>query len=52
MKVLDGGEGTARQTRRCLSERGWLRCGEGSVKMENSSGRQELLELGMELLRR
>ena len=52
VKVLDGGEGTARQTRKCLAERDWLRCGEGSVKMENSSGRQELLDLGMELLNR
>ena len=50
VKVLDGGEGTARQTRRCLAERGWLRCGEGSVKMENSSGRPELLALGKKLL--
>lgn len=48
--VLDGGAGTARQTRRCLEERGWLRQGEGSVQMENSSGRRELLELGMRLL--
>ena len=48
--ILDGGEGTARQTRRCLEERGWLRRGEGSVQMENSSGRRELLELGMRLL--
>ena len=52
VKVLDGGEGTARQTRRCLEERGWLREGEGSLQMENSSGRRELLELGMELLRK
>ena len=48
--ILDGGEGTARQTRRCLEERDWLRQGEGSVQMENSSGRRELLELGMRLL--
>ena len=50
VKVLDGGEGTARQTRRLLEERGWLGNGEGSLRMENSSGRQELLRLGMELL--
>ena len=48
--VLDGGAGTARQTRRCLAERGWLRQGDGSVQMENSSGKRELLELGMRLL--
>ena len=52
VKVLDGGAGTARQTRRLLEERGWLRSGEGSLKMENSSGRQALLDLGMELLQK
>ena len=52
VKVLDGGAGTARQTKRLLEERGWLRKGEGSLKMENSSGRQELLDLGMELLKK
>ena len=50
VKVLDGGEGTARQTRRCLAERGWLRGGEGSVTIENSSGRPELLALSRKLL--
>jgi len=52
VKVLDGGEGTARQTKRLLEERGWLRKGTGCVKMENSSRKQELLDLGMELLRK
>jgi hypothetical protein len=33
-----------------VEERGWLRSGSGSIKMENSCGRQELLDLGMELL--
>ena len=50
VQVLDGGAGTARQTKRLLEERGWLRTGEGSLRMENSSGKRELLELGMELL--
>ena len=50
VKILDGGEGTARQTKRCLEENGWLRQGEGSVQMENSSGKRQLIELGMELL--
>ena len=50
--VLDGGAGTARQTRRLLQERNLLRTGEGSLKMENSSGRKELLDLGMELLQK
>ena len=48
--VLDGGAGTARQTKRLLEERGLLRSGEGSLKMENSSGKKELLEQGMALL--
>ena len=52
VKVLDGGAGTARQTKRLLEERGWLRSGKGSLKMENSSGRPELIKLGMELLHR
>lgn len=48
--IVDGGAGTARHTKRCLEERGWLREGEGSLRMENSAGRRELLELAMELL--
>ncbi len=35
--LLDGGEGTARQTRRCLQEAGLLWDGPGSIRMENSS---------------
>ena len=50
--IVDGGAGTARQTRRLLEEQGLLRQGQGSLKMENSSGKQELLDLGMELLRK
>ena len=52
VEILDGGEGTARHTRNCLAERGWLREGKGSLKMENSAGRKELLDLAMELLRK
>ena len=49
--IVDGGAGTARHTKRCLEERGWLREeGTGSLQMENSSGQQRLLDLGMELL--
>ena len=50
VEVLDGGAGTARQTKRLLEERGLLRSGVGALKMENSSGKRELLERGMELL--
>lgn len=52
VEILDGGEGTARHTKNCLAERGWLREGKGSLKMENSAGKKQLLELGMELLHR
>ena len=52
VQVLDGGAGTARQTKRLLEERGLLRSGIGSLKMENSSGKRELLERGLELLNR
>ena len=48
--LVDGGAGTARQTKRLLEERGWLREGTGSLQMENSSGREDLLDLSMELL--
>lgn len=48
VQILDGGAGTARQTKRCLEERGWLREGEGSVQLENSAGTPELLKLAME----
>ena len=50
VQVLDGGAGTARQTCRLLEERNLRRAGQGSLKMENSSGKQELLDRGMELL--
>lgn len=50
VQILDGGAGTARQTKRLLEEKGWLRAGKGSLKMENSAGKQELLDLGMKLL--
>lgn len=49
--IVDGGAGTARHTKHCLEARGWLREGEGSLQMENSSGEQRLLDLGMELLK-
>ena len=50
VQVLDGGAGTARQTCRLLEEKHLRRTGEGSLKMENSSGKPELLQRGMELL--
>ena len=48
--LLDGGEGTARETLRRLRLGDLLRKGEGSVTIENSSGREDLLVLSRELL--
>ena len=48
--LLDGGEGTARETKRRLALAGLLRCGEGSVELRNSAGDPRLLELARRLL--
>ena len=50
--LFDGGEGTARQTRRCLEAAELLNPGPGSVQIENSLGRSDILQLSMELLGR
>lgn len=50
--VLDGGPGTARETRRRLEEAGLLGDGPGSVQIENSSHDPEMLRLSMALLDR
>ena len=47
--LLDGGDGTARETRRRLAAADLLRCGEGQIMMENSRG-GELLIRSRELL--
>lgn len=47
--ILDGGEGTARQTRRLLQQRGLLHQGTGSVRL-HSSGSPESLRLMERLL--
>ena len=47
--LLDGGDGTARETRRRLEKAGLLRSGEGSVILENSKG-GHLLELSKDFL--
>lgn len=49
--LLDGGEGTARQTRRCLEQANLLHRGEGSIRFENSLPSAELLALCANLLR-
>ena len=48
--ILDGGEGTARETFRRLHQAGLLAEGEGCVQMENSAGEPEKIALCMELL--
>ena len=49
--ILHGGPGTARETQRRLSEKGLLKTeGEGSLTIENSSGRKEMIQLTYKLL--
>ena len=48
--LLDGGDGTARETKRRLEEAGLLRAGEGSVTFVNSKNSPELLALSRRLL--
>lgn len=48
--LLDGGEGTARETRRRLAEAGLLRSGRSEVRIENSAGDKKLLRLSHHLL--
>ena len=48
--LLDGGEGTARQTKRLLEQADLLCNGQGSVTMENSLGTPELLMLSYDML--
>jgi len=45
--LFDGGEGTARETRRQLAERGWLNTSkkQGNVVFENSAKEERLLKL-------
>jgi len=48
--LLDGGEGTARQTRRLLQNADLLRWGEGFVELENSANDPRLIALSKKLL--
>lgn len=50
VSLLDGGEGTARQTRRCLEQADLLRTGDGSVRIENSNPDPALAALCAALL--
>ena len=49
--LLDGGDGTARETKRRLAEADLLREGSGEVIMENSKNDPRLLDLSWELLK-
>ncbi len=48
--ILDGGDGTARETRRRLEKAGLLRDGPGEVIIENSRNSPEILRLSWRLL--
>ena len=48
--LLDGGDGTARETRRRLAEAGLLEEGEGSLIIENSKDDPRLIQLSHKLL--
>ncbi len=50
VELLDGGEGTARETKRRLQEAGLLRDGDGALVVENSSGDDAKIRLTWELL--
>lgn len=50
--IVHGGPGTARETQRRLAQQGLLKSeGEGSLTVENSSGRAEMIELTYKLLK-
>lgn len=48
--LLDGGDGTARETKRRLETAGLLRSGRGEVKITNSANSKELIALCRKLL--
>ena len=50
VKLLDGGDGTARETRRRLEKAGLLENGEGRVLITNSSGNDAMCALSRKLL--
>lgn len=49
--LLDGGEGTARETRRRLEQAGLLACGSGEIIIRNSSPNPDMLRLSRERLK-
>jgi len=49
-ELFDGGEGTARHTRKCLEQAGLLNETDGSITIENSLGTAKILEFSYKLL--
>ena len=49
-RILHGGKGTARETRRRLEAAGLLRSGTGSVEIRNSAGDEAMIRLSQTLL--
>ena len=49
-QILDGGEGTARQTKRCLEAASLLHDGPGSIEIKNSSADSRMVALARQLL--
>ena len=50
MRLLEGGDGTARETRRRLEKAGLLEQGQGEVKIINSSPDPAMIRLSYERL--
>ena len=50
VSLLDGGDGTARETKRRLKEAGLLEEGEGELQMINSAGNEAMIQLSALLL--
>ena len=52
VEILDGGVGTAKETKRRLAEKGLLRQGEGAVEIINTKGDEKMIEISKKLLYR
>ena len=50
VRLLDGGDGTARETKRRLEEAGLLEQGSGEVTIINSAGNPEMIQVSRKLL--
>ena len=52
VSILDGGEGTARETRRRLTEKNLLRSGHGDIKIINTKDDRKMIDISEKLLYR